>query len=219
MSDSLATADLLRAFNLFIHDLRGPLSVAHGYLRLLREQRLTSEEERGRAIAQTADALGRISRLCADASSLVHSYEAAPPAGTRVPARILAEQVSRAVQERLPASVSGIPDAGMLRLGSLDSVAGAMAVIVTAVAAVRPRPDRTMTIDTAARELRVRVGAADEQQLLAESPRQAFDPWQGHGLAIPCACRTVERNGGMVWSVGGRPGAVGLALPLEVSPS
>lgn len=219
MSDSLATADLLRAFNLFLHDLRGPLSVAHGYLRLLREQRLTSEEEQGRAIVQTVEALGRISRLCADASSLVHSYEAAPPAGTAVPARTLADQVSRAVQDRLPASVTAIPDAEMLRLVSLDSVAGAMAVIVTAVAAVRPRPDQTVTIDTAARELRVRLGAADEQQLLADGPRQAFDPWQGHGLAIPCACRTVERNGGKVWSVDGRQGVVGLTLPLEVSSS
>ena len=74
-----------------------------------------------------------------------------------------------------------------------------------------------VTIDAAAQELRVRLGAADEQQLLADGPRQAFDPWRGHGLAIPCACRTVERNGGMVWRVDGRQGVVGLALPLEVS--
>ncbi len=217
MSESLVPAELLRAFNLFIHDLRAPLSVAHGYLRLLREQRLPSEEERERALAQTVDALGRISRLCADASSLVHSYEAGPPAGTRVPARMLADQVSQAIQDRLPASVSDIPDASMLRLASLDSVAGAMAAIVTAVAGARPRPDNMVTIDAAAQELRVRLGAADEQQLLADGPRQAFDPWRGHGLAIPCACRTVERNGGMVWSVDGRQGVVGLALPLEVS--
>ena len=217
MSESLVPAELLRAFNLFIHDLRAPLSVAHGYLRLLREQRLPSEEERERALTQTVDALGRISRLCADASSLVHSYEAGPPAGTRVPARMLADQVSQAIQDLLPASVSDIPDASMLRLASLDSVAGAMAAIVTAVAGARPRPDNKVTIDAAAQELRVRLGAADEQQLLADGPRHAFDPWRGHGLAIPCACRTVERNGGMVWSVDGRQGVVGLALPLEVS--
>jgi signal transduction histidine kinase len=217
MSDSLVTAELLRAFNLFVHDLRGPLSVAHGYLRLLREQRLDSEAERERALTHAVEALGRISRLCADASSLVHSYESTPPAGTRVSARLLADQVSRAVRERVPASVSGIPDAGMLRLASLDSVAGAMAAIVTAVAGARPRADRMVTIDAAAQELRVRLGAADEQQLLADGPRHAFDPWRGHGLAIPCACRTVERNGGMVWGVDGRQGVVGLALPLEVS--
>ena len=106
MADSLVTAELLRAFNLFVHDLRGPLSVAHGYLRLLRDERLASPAERERALAQTVDALGRISRLCADASSLVHSYESAPPAGTRVPARMLADQVSQAVQDRVPASGS-----------------------------------------------------------------------------------------------------------------
>lgn len=219
MSDSLITTELLRAFNLFVHDLRGPLSVAHGYLRLLREQRLTSAEEQARAIDQTVEALGRISRLCADASSLVHSYDSAPPVGTRVPARMLADHLRQAVQARLPASISGIPEAGMLRLASLDSVAGAMAAIVTAVAGARPRPDRSVTIDAAARELRVRLGAADEQQLLADGPRQAFDPWRGHGLAVPSACRTLERHGGMVWSVEGRQGVVGLALPLEVASS
>lgn len=219
MSDSPVNVELLRAFDLFIHDLRGPLSVAHGYLRLLREQRLPSEEERARAVTQTAEALGRISRLCADASSLVHSYDGAPLAGTRVPAKMLADQLSLAVQGRLPASINGIPETGMLRLASLDSVASAMAAIVTAVAGARPGPDRTVTIDAAALELRVRLGAADEQRLLADGPRHAFDPWRGHGLAIPCACRTLERNGGMVWSVEGRQGVVGLALPLEVSSS
>lgn len=217
MSESLVTTELLRALNLFIHDLRAPLSVAHGYLRLLRENRLASDEERERALTHSVEALGRISRLCADASSLVHSYDSAPPAGTRVPARMFAEHVSQALQDRLPASVTGIPDAGMLRLASLDTVAGAAAVIVTAVAGARPKPDRRVTIDTAADELRVRLGADDEQQLLAEGPRHAFDPWRGHGLAIPCACRTVERNGGTVWVVDGRQGVVGLALPLEVS--
>jgi hypothetical protein len=130
---------------------------------------------------------------------------------------MLAEQVSQALADRLPASVDGIPDSGMLRLNSLDTVAGAMAAIVTAVAGARPKPDRLVTIDAAADELRVRLGAADEQQLLADGPRHAFDPWRGHGLAIPCACRTVERNGGSVWIVDGRQGVVGLALPLEVS--
>jgi signal transduction histidine kinase len=217
MSESPVTADLLRALNLLIHDLRAPLSVAHGYLRLLRDDRLPTPEDRDRAMTQTIDALGRISRLCADASTLVQSYDAAPPVGTRVPARLLADHVSQAVQERVPASVQAIPDGRMLRLASLDAVAGAMAAIGTAVAGVRPRPDRQVTIDASDGELRVLLGAADDQRLLAEWPRQAFDPWRGHGLAIPCACRTVERNGGTVWALDGKQGVVGLALPLEVS--
>ena len=216
MSESLVSAELIRALNLLIHDLRAPLSVAHGYLRLLREHRLTADADRERALAHTSEALGRISRLCADASSLVQSYDTAPPAGTRVPARMLADQVSLALQDRLPAAVQTIPDRGMLRLASLDSVASAMATIVTAVAGVKPQPDRQVTIAAEAEELRVLLGCADDRQRLADGPRQAFDPWRGHGLSIPCACRTVERNGGIVWSVDGRQGVVGLALPLEV---
>ena len=198
MSESPVTADLFRAFNLLIHDLRAPLSVAHGYLRLLREDRLTLPEDRDRAFDQTADALGRISRLCVDASTLIQSYDAAPRPARASPRGCSPIRSAGRIQERLPASIQAIPDNGMLRLASLDSVAGAMAAIVTAVAGVRPRPDRCVTIDACDEELRVLLGAADDHRLLVEGPRKAFDPWRGHGLAIPCACRTVERNGGTV---------------------
>jgi K+-sensing histidine kinase KdpD len=50
-----------------IHDLRTPLGVAMGYVRLIKDDRLASAEERDRALANTIEALGRIWRLCEEA--------------------------------------------------------------------------------------------------------------------------------------------------------
>ena len=67
----MAEIDAEKALNLLIHDLRAPLSVAQGYLRLLHQNRLDSDADRQRALAQTMEALGRISRLCDDAAAYV----------------------------------------------------------------------------------------------------------------------------------------------------
>ena len=63
--------DAEKALNLLIHDLRAPLSVAQGYLRLLSQNKLEGEADRQRAITQSMEALGRIVRFCDDASSYV----------------------------------------------------------------------------------------------------------------------------------------------------
>ena len=76
--------DAERVLNLLIHDVRTPLGVAHGYLRLIREQRLTTPDDRERALVSTQQALGRISRLCEEASGFL-----AEPTASRRCARAL----------------------------------------------------------------------------------------------------------------------------------
>jgi len=66
--------DSERVLRVLIHDARTPIGVAQGYVRLLREERLQTPEERDRALSRAMDALGRIARLCDDASGFL-----APP--------------------------------------------------------------------------------------------------------------------------------------------
>lgn len=217
MTEPPINPELIRLVHLLMHDLRAPLGVAHGYLRLLRDRRLTSDADRDKALLAASEALGRITRICADATALVQTFEAEPPPGTPVPARRVAEQVSQALGDRLPASCLSIPDRGAVRIGSVDGVAVAMASIMTTVAGPTPRADRAVAIEAGEHELRVLLGNDDERRRLVEGPRQPLDPWRGYGLALPTACRTLEWNGGQVWVVEGQRGAVGAALPLEVS--
>lgn len=53
-----------------IHDLRSPLGVAVGYLRLIKADQLAADE-RERALTNTIEALGRMWRLCEDAEARV----------------------------------------------------------------------------------------------------------------------------------------------------
>ena len=60
-----------RVLQVLIHDARTPIGVALGYLRMLQERRLATDEERDKAIARTLDAIGRLTRLCDQASGFV----------------------------------------------------------------------------------------------------------------------------------------------------
>src|SRR4030095_11942542 len=67
--------EFTKALALLIHDLRAPLSVASGYLRLIREDRLTSAEDRERALIGALEAVRRISRLCDEASDFGTAHD------------------------------------------------------------------------------------------------------------------------------------------------
>ena len=59
-----------------VHDLRTPLGVAVGYLRLLRDHRLPDEADQQRAMTATADAVAAMSQLCQEASSFAATWTA-----------------------------------------------------------------------------------------------------------------------------------------------
>src|SRR5436190_18249869 len=93
--------DAERVLSLLLHDLRTPLGVAHGYLRLIRDDRLPTPHEREKAIAGTQQALSRISRLCADAGAFVADEdprgEQDEAATARVPPNELIDRVAELV--------------------------------------------------------------------------------------------------------------------------
>jgi len=198
--------DAERVLNLLIHDLRTPLGVAHGYLRLIREQRLTTADDRERALTSTQQALGRISRLCEDASAFL----AEPADGTtvRASASLLVARVSAQLRERGVALVSSAPAQSLTMMvgAGVDRLADAVCTVLHAVtrggaAGVRVETDR------------------DELRFVTsfEEPRTAsFDPWRGYGLAVPLACRLIASVGGRVGSEGA--GAMAIAFPVEMAP-
>ena len=198
--------DAERVLNLLIHDLRTPLGVAHGYLRLIREQRLTTADDRERALTGTQQALGRISRLCEDASGFL----AEPAEGTtvRASASLLVARVSAQLRERGVAFVSSAPAQSLTMMvgAGVDRLADAVSTVLHAVTRGGAASVR---VETDGDELRF-VTRFDE-------PRTAsFDPWRGYGLAVPLACRLIASVGGRVGSEGA--GAMAIAFPVEMAP-
>src|SRR5262245_47413155 len=94
--------DAERVLSLLLHDLRTPLGVAHGYLRLIRDARLPTPEDQDKAIVSTQQALSRMSRLCADATAYVADADPATAADApaQVPAAALVERVTTALAEQ-----------------------------------------------------------------------------------------------------------------------
>src|SRR4029077_2743153 len=78
MPNATTSDEVVKALNLLLHDLRSPVSIAQGYLRLLLQERLNDSKDRERALTQSMDALGRIGDLCAGAGEFAN--EAVTPA-------------------------------------------------------------------------------------------------------------------------------------------
>ncbi|MGD9902033.1 MAG: histidine kinase dimerization/phospho-acceptor domain-containing protein [Vicinamibacterales bacterium] len=196
-----------RALHVLIHDVRSPLGVAQGYLRMLREDRLPTPEARTRAIAQTQEALDRVARLCDDAARLADDGADDPPRRTLIPS----ERLIGKVRARFEPDAVAVADAdGRLarRIAvpvDTDRLADAIALVLRAGA----EPARP-----------VAVGTTDDEVWFTNGPAAAplagveFDCWRGPGFSLPLACRAITGIGGRIWATDGR--GAGVAFPFEV---
>ena len=78
--------DIGDLLHVLAHELRTPVGIAHGYVRLLLEDRLPQEADRRRALEQLQKALSRLTDLSHESSALANWFEreAQPPARVRV---------------------------------------------------------------------------------------------------------------------------------------
>jgi len=214
--------DLGRAMHVLMHDLRAPVSVTVGYLRLLRERRLPDEESRQLAIEHAIDSLGRLSRLCDDASAYLAVHESsAPPVGD-----CPAGQIVDALQARL--AVLDVPfdlkpcaaDRPRVAVTSVEATAEHLACLVTY--SRRHAPDAGAGVHVTCGEgwLRMLVGTVPQRALLESAEPTPLDAWKGGaGFGPAAACLAVERHGGRVWTARGAWPGLGVALPLRAEAS
>src|SRR4029453_11667771 len=90
------SVDIGDILHVLAHELRTPVGIAHGYVRLLLEDRLPAESDRRRALAQLQKALGRLTDLSHQASALANWYERTESARAVVETRMLVDAVMRA---------------------------------------------------------------------------------------------------------------------------
>ena len=209
-----------KALNLLIHDLRAPLSVAQGYLRLLQQNRIEAEADRQRALTQSMEALGRITRLCEEAAAFV-----AEPSSTSGPimtmrAAEFIDQVTDACAARCSPLTFGTDSdlSGAMRSAHLDLLVQSVAVVLCAVRRSTRKESVSVSVLEEEKEARFLLGCDDDRAALVSGSPETFDPWRGgHGIALPLACRTITEAGGRIWTVADGRGAVGIALPEEAS--
>lgn len=202
-----------RALRVLIHDLRTPVGVAQGYLRLLQQNRLGGGEARDQAFSHALRALDTIARLAHDADRLM---EGPPAERVAVPARQLIERVTAKLP---PATVDlsrvTIPAAVVTLPPDVDALADALVDVLRGNAAKRPTAaPGSVEIGSTAVELWFASGGAGG----GVATRAPLDVWSGPGLAWPVACITVGRCGGQLWAGPAVTGGVGVAFPLQEVP-
>ena len=212
--------EIVKAINVLIHDLRAPLSVAQGYLRLLQQNRLEAEADRQRAITQSIEALGRITRLCSDAAAFVAEPTATDATVVKIRASEMVERVTEACTARSsPLTIdTGTGLSGTVQSSNLDGLVQSLAIVLCAVRRSALKEPVRVSVHEEEKEARFLLGCDDDRAALVSGPPETFDPWRGgHGIALPLACRTIAEAGGRIWTIADGRGAVGIALPEEAS--
>ena len=221
---------LPRLLSLAVHELRTPVTVVAGYLRmLLREQGGPLNDRQRKMLDEAERSCGRLAALVAEMSDLgkLESGAASLAQQDVDVAGLLGELASgmhegedRGVQLELRCTESPV-----VVSGDRARLAAALTSLMHAALRERGEPGAVVvqcsTIDTAdgARCAVVAIGDQTElPALIAHATRDTppFDEWRGGlGLALPVARRVIEGHGGRLWSADGARAASALRLPLR----
>jgi signal transduction histidine kinase len=218
-----------RALSLAVHELRTPITVATGYLRmLLREQAGPITDQQRKMLEEADRSCARIGSLVAEMSEL-GKLEDGQITVPRVPFDLCAliEELASSMHEgedrgvRLEARVAG----PVMVAGDRTRLAAAIGALMRAALRERGEPGvvvvETSTLSDNTRQWAlVTIGEESAAKPLAAAAQMtppAFDEWRGGlGLALPVGRRVIEAHGGAIWSAGGDTarGASALRLPL-----
>ena len=206
------------------HELRTPVGIAHGYVRLLLDDRLPSDTDRRRALEQMQKALGRLSTLSHETTALAECYEQHPEQSHHVDAQTLIARIGDADYE-WPVTVDGsaVPAGNTVRSANPESLVRALISVVQATA----RELRGATCDVVGRvvdeHFEILAGPEDMLPAMAAGP---FAPEAGAvalerggvGLALVHAAVVLDGHGAERWTMNGSRQTIGLRLPLEERP-
>jgi signal transduction histidine kinase len=203
------------------HELRTPVGIAHGYVRLLLEDRLPGEADRRRALEQMQKALARLSDLSHETTALAAWYEVpATPDADRSQARAIIDGVRLASYE-FPVNFD-TPAVTNATIHTRDParLTSALADIVRATARELRGQLCTVSMRVQDRRLELLAGRPEDVAGLAAGPRGADSgplilERGGLGLALVHAAVVLDAHGAERWALKGSRQTAGIRLPLE----
>jgi hypothetical protein len=213
--------ELARVLNVLAHEIRTPLAVAQGYLKLMAEGRLTTATEQVTAIERTRDAMGKIVTLCSDMGRLGALTEGvAPSLAGRVTATSVLDAVSNALVRHAPTRSGAAAPAGLIATDGTADLATAVAAFGTMACADAGPDDKVMAVtDTTGTSMSLRIGSARAVAALpphADAPEAAAPMLVrgGFGLSLFWAAEVLERHGVRAWQSQEPGAAVGVTFPV-----
>lgn len=213
--------DIHDILHVLAHELRTPVGIAHGYVRLLLEERLHQEADRRRALEQMQKALGRLSDLSHESTALASWYEQDHRDAYPVSARALLDRVASADYDfPVTVDVASLPDGCTVRSPDDAALTRALIGVVRATA----RELRGTTCDVTARRVNgcfelltgpeELLGALASGPLAPDASPVALERG-GLGLTLVHAAIVLDAHGAQRWTMKGSRQTVGLRLPLD----
>ena len=201
------------------HELRTPVGIAHGYVRLLLEDRLPGEADRRRALEQMQKALARLSDLSHETTALAAWYEL-PSDANPSEARAIIEGVRSASYEfPVDFNTSAVTN-GTIHTRDAARLTSALADIVRATARELRGQACAVSMRVQDRRLELLAGRPADVAGLAAGPRAADSgplilERGGLGLALVHAAVVLDAHGAERWALKGSRQTAGIRLPLE----
>ena len=224
--------DYTRLLSLAVHELRTPVSVVGGYLRMLLGEAggpLTNHQRK--MLEEATKSCERIVALISELNEIAR-LDGGSAATRADPFELfqVVREVSRDIRDvedrKVRIDVLG-EAAGASCAGDRARLSAALSAIIRAIARERASGapmviDCRVTAGNGRALAEVTIARDPDLQHTCTAPREAFDERRGGlGLALPIARRVIERHGGQVWSpaVGStddsaRRASVVIAIPL-----
>jgi signal transduction histidine kinase len=225
---------LPRALSLAVHELRTPVTVVAGYLRMLLREQAGPLSEKQRKMLEEADrSCGRLGALVAEMSELGKLEGGAVAfASQDFDLGALVVELASGLQDGVDRGVqlearTVVPN-GMTEIrvtGDRARIAAAVKALMQST--VRERVDPGVVVarcSVAATGGAWGVIAIGDEAVLPDLERgpaspPEFDEWRGGmGLAIPVARRVIEAHGGALWACSGSHARATSALRLPLKP-
>jgi signal transduction histidine kinase len=214
--------ELSKALNILAHELRGPLGVIQGYLRLLRQRR-SQDEDDTRMLTAMQDATGRIAGLGRQAVDLATVLQR--PAVADAPASV-AETLGVALRNAAvsPPPAMQIPDpiaAAALRFGKSPEVGAALAAVLQAVSRdAAGGPVGIVGVESNRNEVQLRFGPLDrvggsDTAAQAGGPEHLRLERGGLGLSLVLASYVFDAIGARLTSIGNDGSAIAVTLQKD----
>jgi hypothetical protein len=213
--------DLAQVLNTLAHEIRTPLAVSQGYLKLYVDGRLATPDDQRRALQQTREALGVIAALCAEMSKVSALADAGAAALVERldPARLVGELEAASDLAGATWSQQNVAAGRIATNAPMDLIRAATVAIKVAFDEEKNVP-HTIDVTTDGDALIIRAGSSAALESLPSAPAgPGAVPVNvvrgGKGLSLIWAAFVFGQHGIQAWSHRDHKGSLGLRIPLE----